>query len=81
MRQKKLALIVTVIVLFSFVTVSSAHAIIGLTTLAVVGFSALTVLIVGDKAIENHQNGSLAKEVAPVQKTGGKLQAASNVSE
>ncbi|MHC5077120.1 MAG: hypothetical protein ACYTFM_11930 [Planctomycetota bacterium] len=81
MRQKKLTLIVTVIMLFSFVTVSSAHAIIDLAALAVVGFSALAALIVGDKAIENHQNGSLAKEVAPVQKTGGKLQAASNATE
>jgi hypothetical protein len=81
MNQKKITLIITVIMLFSFVTVSSAHAIIGLTTLAVVGFSSLVALIVADKAIENHQNNSLAKQVAPVQKTGGKLQAASNVQE
>jgi hypothetical protein len=44
-------------------------------------FSSLVALIVADKAIENHQNNSLAKQVAPVQKTGGKLQAASNVQE
>jgi hypothetical protein len=81
MRQKKLTLIITVIMLFSFVTVSSAHAIIGLATLTVVGFSALVALIVGDKAIENHQNKSLSKQVAPVQKTEGKLQAASNATE
>ncbi|UCD90403.1 MAG: hypothetical protein JSW04_02895 [Desulfobacterales bacterium] len=74
MRQKKLTLIVTVIMLFSFVTVSSAHAVIDLVALAVVGFSALAALIVGDKAIENHNN-SMAKQVAPVQKTKGKLQA------
>jgi hypothetical protein len=81
MSQQKITLIVTVIVLFSFVTVSSAHAVIELATLAAVGFSALFALIIGDKAIEKHQNDSLAKQVAPVQKTGGKLQASSNVQE
>lgn len=81
MSKKKLTLIVTVIVLFSLVTVSSAHAIIDLAALTVIGFSALVAFIVGDKAIEKHQNDSLAKQVAPVQKTGSILHAASNVQE
>ena len=81
MRQKKLTLIITVIMLFSLVTVSSAHAIIGLATLTVVGFSALVALIVGDKAIEHSNINSVAKQVAPEQKTEGKLQAASNATE
>ena len=81
MRQKKLTLMVTAIMLFSFVTVSPAQAIIDPVSLAVIGFSTLVVLIVGDKAAKNYNNNSVAKQVAPEQKTEGKLQAASDAME
>ena len=80
MKQKKLTLVVVAIMLFSFVAASPAHAIIGTTTLAVIGFSALIVLIVGDKTIKKN-NDSVAKQIAPEQKTEGKLQAASDIME
>ena len=81
MRQKKLTLIVTAIMLFSFVAVSPAQAIIEPVSLAAIGFTALFAFIVGDKAIEHSNNNSVAKQVAPEQKTEGKLQAASNATE
>jgi hypothetical protein len=67
--------------LFTFVTASTAQAIIEPVSLAVIGFTALVAFIVGDKAIEHSNNSSVAKQVAAEQKTEGKLQAASETME
>ena len=81
MRQKKLTLIVAAIMLFSFITVSPAQAVIDPVSLAVIGFTALAAFIFGDKAIEHSNNDSAARQVAPEQKTEGILQAASDAME
>ena len=81
MRQKKLTLIVTAIMLFSFVAASPAQAVIDPVSLTVIGFTTLIVLIIGDKTIKNHNNDSVAKQNSPEQKTEGKLQAASDIME
>lgn len=81
MKQKKLTLIVTVIMFFSFVAISPAQAVIDPVSLAIVGFATLISLITADKVIENGKNDSMAKQAVPENKPESKLQATSNVIE
>lgn len=78
MKQKKLILIVTGIMFFSFVAVSPAQAIADPVSIAIVGFVTLISLIVGDKAIENGKDDAMAKQASPKHQTEEKLQAAGN---
>lgn len=78
MNQKRLILIATAIVFFSFVAVSPAQAVVDPVSLTVIGLATLISLIAVDKAVESNGNDSMAKQDVTKHKTEIKLQAASN---
>jgi hypothetical protein len=62
MKRKGLIITVAVMVLISFITVSSAQAVIDPVSLTIIGFSLMAVFIPATKAVKHHSEEGLAEK-------------------
>ncbi|UCD32821.1 MAG: hypothetical protein JSV38_02740 [Desulfobacterales bacterium] len=81
MRQKKMTIIVTAIMLISFIAVSPAQAVIDPVSLTLIAAGALAVLITGNETVKHFDDASMAHKTVPEQKAKDNLQASGNTVE
>jgi hypothetical protein len=81
MKIKNFTIIVTAVMLLSFITVSPAQAIVDPLSISLIGFAIIAALITTTEVIKHSDTDSVAHQSVPEQKKKDDLHASSNVQE